>query len=360
MPVSAPNPPSQIAPTKSTLGAVVKDSANKLRYDAPKTADAQTYAKMFGSTADALGTLQKELDQIVNQLQTPLPQADEIQISDSTGNLVVDIGDFVDLTDNIAYNGIWAKNMWIGGSGPATAAIVADSSGVTINNVKIVLTGPAGTITLDPTVPDINVASSSTTAYVNIIPGAIVVSAANATTTPTPGTIVLIGELSGSTPFPQMELAPGGITIQNASGLATVVSMAASGHDLESGTMQLIKSDGSVALIVDTSSVTAAPVSIFGGSTSQLFMTQGRAGFGGNTTAGYAVDATGDVNVSGVYRVGGTAGISVIRTNETVSYTSVTNGVFGTPGAGQSNGTVVTGLTVTVAFSTFTGGILTA
>ena len=36
----------------------------------------------------------------------------------------------------------------------------------------------------------------------------------------------------------------------------------------------------------------------------------GNAGFGGNASPGYAVDATGDVNVSGVFRKGGTAGAS--------------------------------------------------
>jgi hypothetical protein len=42
---------------------------------------------------------------------------------------------------------------------------------------------------------------------------------------------------------------------------------------------------------------------------------QGFWGFGGNTSPAYAVDATGDVNASGVFRKGGTAGISGLATS---------------------------------------------
>lgn len=61
----------------------------------------------------------------------------------------------------------------------------------------------------------------------------------------------------------------------------------------------------------------------------------GKCGFGGNTTPAYAVDATGDINASGVFRKGGTAGEST-----TLTY------LTGTPGVGQSSKTV-----------TFSGGI---
>ncbi len=63
----------------------------------------------------------------------------------------------------------------------------------------------------------------------------------------------------------------------------------------------------------------------------------GNCGLGGNVTPAYPVDATGDVNASGVFRKGGTAGEST-----TLTY------LTGTPGAGQSSKTV-----------TFSGGIET-
>jgi hypothetical protein len=44
---------------------------------------------------------------------------------------------------------------------------------------------------------------------------------------------------------------------------------------------------------------------------SVCFAANGFAGFGGNTSPGYAVDVTGDINCSGVYRKGGTAGVTV-------------------------------------------------
>ncbi len=90
-------------------------------------------------------------------------------------------------------------------------------------------------------------------------------------------------------------------------------------------------------------------------------LSSGDFGFGGNTTPGYPVDITGDCNVSGVYRKGGTAGIGATRNFGTsVSVGSVGNGVFGTPGVGQVNGTVVTSVALNTSANTFSGGILTA
>ena len=67
----------------------------------------------------------------------------------------------------------------------------------------------------------------------------------------------------------------------------------------------------------------------------------------------------GDMNVAGshVYRRAGVAGLSVTR-NMVASLTTVANGVIGTPGAGQANTTVVTGVSLTA--SGFSGGILTS
>jgi hypothetical protein len=79
----------------------------------------------------------------------------------------------------------------------------------------------------------------------------------------------------------------------------------------------------------------------------------GNVGFGNNAAPGYAVDATGDANVSGVYRVAGAAGVTgslVLNvTTNTINYKDHA-------GVNQSM-VVVTGVTLTA--NAFTGGIRT-
>lgn len=102
----------------------------------------------------------------------------------------------------------------------------------------------------------------------------------------------------------------------------------------------------------DGSAITTTPV---------VFDQSGFAGFGGTTTPAYAVHATGDINATGVFRKNGTAGISPTRTRgQSLTVNTSGTGVFGTPGVGQSNGTVVTGVTLNTISDTFSGGILTA
>jgi hypothetical protein len=94
---------------------------------------------------------------------------------------------------------------------------------------------------------------------------------------------------------------------------------------------------------------------------SVVFDQSGFAGFGGNSTPGYEVDVTGDINASGIFRNGGTAGLSTTRNlGASLSVNTSATGVFGTPGVGQSNGTVVIGVTLNLTANTFSGGILTA
>lgn len=75
------------------------------------------------------------------------------------------------------------------------------------------------------------------------------------------------------------------------------------------------------------------------------------------TTVSYPWDVGGDINTTGVYRKGGTAGIGATR-NMVASVATSAVGVFGTPGVGQVNSTVVTGVTLTS--TTISGGIVTA
>src|SRR5215469_3065214 len=130
MPILTPSAPSIIPPTKSALGAPVKDAANRARYDTAKSQDAQ----IWGTAGEALSSIQRQLDQIYGILQQPVPQSNPVQIVNTAGALVAEIGDFVDPTNNQGYEGVWANNLWIGGSGPATAPFFSNGSVVAIGN----------------------------------------------------------------------------------------------------------------------------------------------------------------------------------------------------------------------------------
>ncbi len=78
-------------------------------------------------------------------------------------------------------------------------------------------------------------------------------------------------------------------------------------------------------------------------------------------TVAAVLDQDSKLNVSGGYKSGGVAGLAVTRNFGTsVSVGTVSNGVFGTPGVGQVNGTVVNSVSLNTTANTFSGGILTA
>jgi hypothetical protein len=86
-------------------------------------------------------------------------------------------------------------------------------------------------------------------------------------------------------------------------------------------------------------------------------------GFWGFGTLGpsYTVDANGDINASGVFRKGGTAGISATKNFGTsLTINSEGTAVKGTPGTGQSNFTAVTSVSLNLGSITSSGGIVTA
>lgn len=92
-----------------------------------------------------------------------------------------------------------------------------------------------------------------------------------------------------------------------------------------------------------------------------LDLATGAIGFGGNATPGYAVDATGDINASGIFRKGGTAGINLTAGfGMSLTVNNDPTALHGTPGAGQSQFSAVTGVTLNTTSRTFSGGILTA
>ena len=123
MPVSNPNAQTILPPTQSSGGSL-KQIANNFRYNTGGNKD----AALWSSVGDALSNAQSQIDHIGNALRSPLPQAQVIQITDPSGNLIAEIGNLLG-TNNQAYQGLWGKNLYVGGSGPDTAPFFVDSRG---------------------------------------------------------------------------------------------------------------------------------------------------------------------------------------------------------------------------------------
>jgi hypothetical protein len=174
----------------------------------------------------------------------------------------------------------------------------ADGS-LRIQNAVIDLVGSGGEIFMDPTSPKFTEFNNSNSWQTRIENGELYVE-----------------ELTGGGGFDaQIEIAPNGLLVHNNSGTTV-------------GRLELInsKTDGSFTV----SSNAGASVNISGGS----------------------------VDASVGFKVGGSAGINSSTAKMVTAIGTAANGVFGTPGAGQSNGTVVTAVTLTTP--TFTGGLRTA
>lgn len=178
-----------------------------------------------------------------------------------------------------------------------------------LKNAIISLISGSKSITLDPTGPSI-VSTDVSGNYVSISDAAI--------------------SLVASGTLPQENLTYNQINLKNSSNV-TVVLFSSNTGTSEAGTLNLKDSAGTSSVQLDPSSATAI------------------------TTVG-----GGNINTSGVFRVAGVSGISATRNRYTsISVSTRGDGVVGTPGVGQSNVTVVTGVTLSVIGETISGGIIT-
>ena len=86
-----------------------------------------TDSALWAQTGQALQNIQRQLDSYGKSLQSNIPLVEPLSITDQTGNLVVQIGTFIDPTNNTSYIGIWvaAGKLTIGGTGPATGSTPA-------------------------------------------------------------------------------------------------------------------------------------------------------------------------------------------------------------------------------------------
>lgn len=111
MPVQTPSTFS-IIPPKQSSGGSLKNSASAIRYQGQSRDDDDLWA----AVAKALDNGQNQIDQIVSAMRANIALPDPIQITDPGGAIVAQIGHMLG-SDNASYPGIYARNIYIGGSG---------------------------------------------------------------------------------------------------------------------------------------------------------------------------------------------------------------------------------------------------
>lgn len=120
-------------------GNSANDSARIRSADKPQGAD----------IANAFDNHQRQIDSLKNAL-TKNPELEDLIVADTDGSLIGWIGDRV--VGGISYIGAYFRRIWIGGTGPADANIVADATGISINGAGITLTKNGVTTTINNTI----------------------------------------------------------------------------------------------------------------------------------------------------------------------------------------------------------------
>lgn len=133
MPISTSQPPI-IANTK-LVGANVNSQIQGLR---------QQSGQLAGYTADAFTQLQQSINQIYSLLKAPGQPLQSFSVTDSNGALIAWAGSQV--VNNISYEGIWAKMLYVGGDSAADAPFFTDGNGNVVigNNGSVQIDNPLG------------------------------------------------------------------------------------------------------------------------------------------------------------------------------------------------------------------------
>lgn len=78
-------------------------------------------------TADAIESLQQAHDKITKQLSSDLPALTKFEVADEKGALITWIGSR--LINNLTYQGLWSKRLYVGGTDASNAPLFADNNG---------------------------------------------------------------------------------------------------------------------------------------------------------------------------------------------------------------------------------------
>ncbi len=124
----------------------IKQLANQLFSSGSKDAKSDGAFRIVGQIS---GSLQDQIDQLVNALRTSPTLSSPLTVVDPSGNVIAQLGDFYTGSPAQLSIGGWFKNLWIGGSGPSTAAISASGGSVSITGATFSLTDGGVTTTIN-------------------------------------------------------------------------------------------------------------------------------------------------------------------------------------------------------------------
>ncbi len=324
--------------------------------------------RLFAQAGSATETLQQQIDSIMQVLRGDIPQPSSYAVTDPTGKLLAWIG--YNVVNNVVYQGGWFKQFYVGGTDAAHAVISSDINGnVTIDGATIKLISGPNSIVLDPTVPDI-VITDAAGDVITLAPTKLTAFAfATKFQTRIQNGIITVEDLTNPSHQPATQVSPDQIAMVGPTGLG-VISAQTVGNDgvidvfgnsgthhitLDGGTGNITTADGNI--VTATGGISATAGNIAAG----LLVTAGVSMLSGGPIVATTYVSAGDyVNATTGFQYNTTPGINtnfLAPTSLTVN--TVANGLRGTPGAGQSNTTVVTGVTLNTAAHQVLGGIIT-
>jgi len=288
-------------------------------------------------SAAALDSLQNQINALVTALANP-GGLTELTVTDKKGAVIGWIGSRI--VGTITYSGGWFKDLYIGGTGPADAVIVASDGEVDIHGAAIKLTSNGlETDINNETLPEwgagVSLVSIDTSVANGdqsfIAPQAFGVLAWDGAAY---ASIASIGDAGAGNGFIQL----------NGVGIADQIAIG-----VNPATITVF--DGSNTVVISASGVNAPLMD------AAAYKVSGVAGVNLSTNVVTAVLATG----------------GTLNYGSSLTVTTDATGVFGTPAAGQSNGIVVTSVllnisstssissvTPTVAAHAWSKGILTS
>lgn len=117
------------SPIISNKKLAVNDVKSKI------TAIRQAGGALAANTADAFDAITDATNAMLKVLKTPPPSLNELIVTDTAGNVIAWAGSRVYKTVN--YEGVYAKQLYVGGTDPSNAPLFADNAG----NVVIGLNG---------------------------------------------------------------------------------------------------------------------------------------------------------------------------------------------------------------------------
>jgi hypothetical protein len=141
VPISSPSSPTIIPAQQTSAGNVKRAAAQLSKTGGDDAASWATASQSFTS-------VQQQIDSITRALQQPVPIPNPLQITAANGALIAEIGSLIDPTTNTGYSGIWGNNLYVGGTGPATAPFFSSEGGNVVvgQNGQVDVLDPYGNI----------------------------------------------------------------------------------------------------------------------------------------------------------------------------------------------------------------------